>query len=107
VHEWSGWKGWPTDRQAEASVERQLERWVARLRPKVSALRGLRRRGISMELDCCIIASGSIRIELPADLVTSIGKLGLALEISWYAPLKKRSSRRAADGAGGIVSRRG
>ena len=93
-HEWSGWKKWPTDRQAEASVERQLSRWVARLRPKVGALRSLRRRGISMELDCCIIASRSIRTELPADLVASIGKLGLALQITWHAPLKKRVDER-------------
>lgn len=94
VNEWSGWKKWPTDRQAEASIERQLARWVARLRPKVVALRSLRRRGISMELDCCIIASRSIRTELPADLVASIGKLGLALEITWYAPPNQRSNKR-------------
>lgn len=101
VYEWSGWTKWPSDRVTRVSLERQLSRWVAKLRPKIGVLRALRRRGISMELDCCIIASRSIRTQLPADLVASIGRLGLDVEITWYAPLKKRSNKRLRPSAAG------
>jgi hypothetical protein len=94
VHGWSGWKKWPTERVAEASLERQLNRWVARLRPKLSALRRLQRRGISMELNCCVIGPGSVGTHLPADLLDSIGKLGVDLGITWYASPRRRSNKR-------------
>ncbi len=83
--EWSGWKKWSTGRGTRVSLERQLRRWVTRLGPKADALRGLRRRGISMELNCCLVASGSVRTQLPPDLLAGIGRLGLGLKITWYA----------------------
>jgi len=92
-HEWSGWKKWSTGRD---SLERQLRRWVTRLGLKTDALRGLRRRGISMELNCCLVGPGTVRTQLPPDLLAGIGRLGLGLELTWYADER----RDQAGGAG-------
>jgi hypothetical protein len=103
-HEWSGWKKWSTDRGIRVSLERQLRRWVTRLGPKTAALRGLRRRGISMELNCCLVASGSVRTQLPPDLVAGIGRLGLGLEITWYAD-ERRVIKQAASASEPVTRR--
>ncbi len=94
VHQWSGWKKWPSDRATRASLEQQLNHWVERLTPRANALRGFRRRGAFIELNCFIAASGGASTQLPAGLIRKIGRLGLDLEITWFSDSNRRSNKR-------------
>ena len=97
VHQWSGWKKWLGDSACRQSLERQLTHWVARLEAKAHVLRTLRRRGVSIELNC-YVGSESAWLPLSASLLWRIGKLGVDLDITWYAsPRQRRTGERYRD----------
>ena len=83
-YEWSGWKRWLAEGHRRRSLEWQLGHWVKLLSPKAAVLRRLRARGLTVELNCCVISPSAVS-RLPAELIAGLSSLGIDLEISWYA----------------------
>jgi hypothetical protein len=85
-YEWSGWKKWLNAGQSKRPLEWQLWYWTKLLKPKASVLRALRRRGVVVELNCCVFESKTTALRLPSTLLATLGSLGVDLDVTWYAP---------------------
>jgi len=85
MHEWSGWKKWLGPKQAKRPLEWQLQHWAAILKPKAAVLRGLRDSGITLEINCCVIASDTSAARLPYGVLAKFGSWGVDVDLTWYA----------------------
>jgi hypothetical protein len=91
-HARSGWKKWLTNSWRDKSLEAQLRYWVRLLGPKSAVLKQLRRRGLSLEINCCVIASTTAKFRAPAPLLECLGKWGIDVEFTWYSHKEKPSA---------------
>jgi hypothetical protein len=76
-----------------ASVEEQIEQWVAILKPKANALRQLRAMGYGPYLNCPY-RQAHLSVCLEPELLQALGELGVSLSI-WLSYDENTSSAKA------------
>ena len=92
IHEWSGWKHWLEEPFTNLDTCAQLKHWVQILKPHSQALRILKQQGAAIALDCFICTSEGIGVDIPCELQSELGALGVDVEISFYVHHDVRNS---------------
>jgi hypothetical protein len=92
IHEWSGWKHWLEEPFTNLDTCAQIKHWAQILKQRSAALQILKRQGAALALDCFICTSGRVAVNIPSELQSEIGALGVDLEISFYVDHEGKGS---------------
>lgn len=77
VYPHGGWKLFTQEQEIPLPLELQLQAWAIRLSPKAEKIKALAASGLSVELSCYLSAATVATIEIDAELLTTLGNLGL------------------------------
>lgn len=98
IHKWGGWKRWLESDLRDMPLTAQLLHWSDLLMENGVFIKGLKKKGHTIEMNCCVITEASVVIQVPAQLQQKFGGLGVDLDVTFYAHQSKvkAKSRRPA-----------
>ena len=85
----SHWAKEVDDALKGAEITIQLVHWVRFLEPRQSAIETLIKAGCQIYIDCYLDEGAMAKVELPATVMASLGKLGISLKLAfcdWSSP---------------------
>ena len=93
TYEWGGWKLWLPEEMRKMPLLSQLAHWSQILKERAAEVSELKEQGFTLELNCCVIGQ-VYKIQVPPYLQTSLGSLGVDLDITFYSHRPKVRAKR-------------